>query len=382
MVTKGILSQPKKLESLDTKGMLEACEKMPDYCRNALILARKLRIPKKIQVSNNHQITYRTPKNILIVGMGGSAIGGEILRDWLRERFPLPIITSQEYILPAFANEDSLVITVSYSGETEETLSAFSNALSRRCMLVAISSGGRLRSYSQRLGIPHILLPHHLPAPRAAIAYTFFPLVAILEKLRLLTDIEEEILETLNILRQISKENSPSQPIESNEAKKIASEIGDTVPVIYGFRQYKAATRRLKCQFNENGKIPSRFDVFSELNHNEIVGWEAPKKYTKHYSVLFIRDPEEPPEFNRRIEITKKIITPKAEKILEIKTKGTHPLSKILSAIHLGDFISLYHTLSRGIDPTPTESIHYLKEEMKKSFNLTTKFDETLNNLK
>ena len=381
MLNPTILDQPSKIKEIDSSHMLETCERTPYFCDDAFTQARKIEIPEKVQISNRLTINYKTPRNILIVGMGGSAIGGEILRDWLTSRVSIPINVSQDYLLPAYANEDSLVIAVSYSGETEETLSTFIEALKRGCMIVTISSGGHLRSFSQKLKLPHIPIPGNLPAPRAAIAYTFFPLVALMEKFQIIKNTEEEFVETLRILRQISEENSLQTPLEDNKAKTTASEIGDTTPIVYGFRQYKAVARRLKCQFNENSKVPSKFDVFSELNHNEIVGWEAPKNLTKNLSVILIRDPEEPSELNRRIEITKQIVTAKAHKVMEIQAKGKKPLAKIFSTLLVGDFTSIYLALLRGVDPTPTKTISHLKEEMKKRFDMTMKFEEEIKKL-
>lgn len=375
-----ILDQPEKVKKLDKSGMLKACEETPRFCKDALTQARKVKIPNNIKISDKLMINYKIPKNIIIVGMGGSAIGGEILRDWLIDRVSIPINISQEYFPPAYVDEDSLVIVVSYSGETEETLSTFVKALSKQCMIVTVSSGGHLKSFSQKLELPHISIPANLPAPRAAIAYTFFPLIALLKKFKVLKEIDEEFIETLDVLKQIIEENSSKTPSGDNEAKKIAFEIGDTIPIIYGFGQYKAIARRIKCQFNENSKVPSRFDVFSELNHNEIVGWEAPPRCTKNFSVILIRDPEEPPELNRRIEITKQVVAAKAHKVIEIHARGEYALTKIFSTLLLGDFISIYLALLRGVDPTSTKNIDRLKKEMKK-LDLTAKFEEKINRL-
>ena len=136
--------------------------------------------------------------------------------------------------------------------------------------------------------------------------------------------------------------------------------------------------RRLKCQFNENSKVPSKFDVFSELNHNEVVGWEAPKNLTKAFSILFIRDPKEPPEIEQRIEVTKQIASEKVYKVLGIRAVGKQKLAKMLSAMYLGDFVSIYLALLRGVDPTPTKTIVHLKREMKKKLDMTTRFEREI----
>ena len=363
-----ILDQPNKVKVIDKNNMLEACEKTADFCRDAIKLAKKMDLPT----------SYKYPKIVIVAGMGGSAIGGELLKDWLHYRAAVPIDVCRDYVLPAYANKNSLVIAVSYSGETEETLSAFIEAVKRRCMVVTVSSGGHLQTFSQTLAIPHITIPTGLPAPRAAIAYLFFPLVVLMEKLCVTKKTSEEIKETLYVLQKISEENALRISLKNNVAKKLALEIGNTIPIVYGFRQYNAVARRLKCQFNENSKVPSKFDVFSELNHNEVVGWEAPKNLTKAFSILFIRDPKEPPEIEQRIEVTKQIASEKVYKVLGIRAVGKQKLAKMLSAMYLGDFVSIYLALLRGVDPTPTKTIVHLKREMKKKLDMTTRFEREI----
>lgn len=303
--------------------------------------------------------------------MGGSAIGGELLKDWLHDRASIPIEVCRDYVLPSYANESSLVVAVSYSGETEETLSAFLEAVKNRCMVTAITSGGHLKAFSRKLKIPHVTIPIGFP-PRAAIAYMFFPLIVLMERVHIVKKTKEEIKEALRILQKVSEENALRIPLKDNKAKKFALEIENTVPIVYGFRQYSAVARRLKCQFNENSKIPSKFDIFPELNHNEVVGWEAPKNLTKTFSLILIRDLKEPPEIKQRIEITKQIVSQKVSKILEIQAVGKQKLAKMLSTMYMGGFISIYLALLRGIDPAPTKTISYLKEKMKKESDMNS----------
>jgi glucose/mannose-6-phosphate isomerase len=360
---------PSEIQRIDKSNMLQACEKTPSYCRDAIQLAEKIRLPNKIKASREFIINYEKPSNIVVAGMGGSAIGGELLKDWLRDRAQIPIEVSREYTLPAYVDDRSLVIGVSYSGETEETLGAFVDAIRRRSMVVAISSGGHLQKFSQDLKIPHMKIPDGFPAPRAAISYTFFPLLVLMEKLHVIDHIDLEIKETLSILQKISDENALKIPTQKNKAKRLALEIGNTIPLVCGFGQYNSVARRLKCQFNENSKIPSRFEAFSELNHNEIVGWEGPETMTGNLSAILLRDPDEPPEITRRIEITRKIASEKFNKILEIQAIGQERLPRMMSAMHLGDFVSIYLALAKNIDPTPTRNIDYLKQELKKDVN-------------
>jgi glucose/mannose-6-phosphate isomerase len=359
MVT--LLDQPGKVKKIDKSDMLGHLMKTPDYCRDAVKRARQAKVPEKVK-----------PKNIIIAGMGGSAIGGEILQDWLREELPIPVEVCKDYVLPAYANEDTLFFANSYSGNTEETLSAFVEAIRRRCLTMSITSGGHLLSFSKKLQVPHVMIPSQLP-PRVAIPYLFFPSPVLLERMGVLSGKEEEIEEAVQILKRVGEENSPETPTENNTAKKLALELVETTPIIYGFRQYQAIARRLKTQFNENSKVPSKNDVFPELNHNETVGWEAPEALTKNYSILLIRDPDEPPEIKHRIEATKSLALHKAKKVLEIHARGKGKLAKMFSVLRVGDFTSVYLAILQKVDPTPVNIIDRIKVEMKKRFDVTEK---------
>jgi glucose/mannose-6-phosphate isomerase len=191
--------------------------------------------------------------------------------------------------------------------------------------------------------------------------------------MRVLSGKEGDIEEAIQILKRVGEENSPETSTENNTAKKLALELVETTPIIYGFRQYQATARRLKTQFNENSKVPSKHDVFPELNHNETVGWEAPEKLTKNYSVILIRDPDEPPEIKHRIEATKSLALHKAKKVLEIHATGKGKLAKMFSVLRVGDFTSVYLAILQKVDPTPVKIIDRIKMEMKKRFDVTEK---------
>jgi len=368
MVT--VLDQPEKVKKIDKSNMLSHLMKTPDYCRDAVSRAKQVKVPEKMK-----------PKNIIIVGMGGSAIGGEILQDWLRDELPIPIEVCKDYILPAYANKDTLFFANSYSGNTEETLSAFLDAVRRKCVAITITSGGHLLSFSQKLQVSHLTIPSHLP-PRVAIPYLFFPLPVLMERMGLLPSIEEDLQEAIQVLKKVGEENSPKIPTEDNQAKKLALELVGTMPIIYGFRQYQSIAHRLKTQFNENSKVPSKYDVFPELNHNETVGWEAPENLTKNYSITLIRDPDEPPEIRHRIEVTKSLAFHKARKVLEIYARGEGKLAKMFSVLRMGDFTSVYLAILQGIDPTPVKIIDEVKQELGKKFSMVEKLKAELTALR
>jgi len=351
-----VLDRLEEIKKIDKSDILGYCVKTSIYCEDAVQRAK--------QVS----VRYGKPRHVVVVGMGGSAIGGEILRDWLLDELPIPVEVCRNYSLPAYANEDTLVFAISCSGKTEETLSAFVDAVKRGCKTITITSGGHLLSFSEKLRVPHVIVPSELPS-RVTLPYLFFPLPILLNKLGVLQNKEKEIQETIQIVKKLSQENSPQTPTRENPSKKLALELRETIPVVYGFRQYSSIARRLKTQFNENSKVPSKHDVFPELNHNEVVGWEASEALTKHFSVLLIRDREEPPEIRHRIEATKSLVLHKAQKVLEVHARGESKLARMFSVLFVGDLASVYLAILRNTDPTPVETIGKIKEEMRKRFN-------------
>jgi glucose/mannose-6-phosphate isomerase len=347
-----IVDDPNETRRIDKSNMLSFCVEVPKHYAQAAKLAKTL------------PVNYPKPNTIVVAGMGGSGIGGELLKDWTRDRITVPIEVCKEYSLPAYAHKNTLVFVVSYSGETEETLSVFRDAIKRKCMIICISSGGNLHEFAEKLGFPHLLVPSGM-APRATLPYLFMPLITTLEKMGLVSGVDEEVSETTKVLEQVSADNSPEKPLSRNFSKKLAENINGTVPAVYGFGFHRTVAQRLKTQFNENSKNPAKWEVFPELNHNEIVGWEEAKEFAEWFSVIFVRDAEEPAEIRKRIEATKELMNRQIKKLFEVHSRGTSRLAKMTSVICTGDFTSVYLAILRGIDPTPVKTIALLKEELR-----------------
>jgi len=375
-----VLDDPQTLRKIDKNNMLELCLKTGEFCKEAITLARRFKLPKTVQVSENLQIKYGKPRNIVIAGMGGSAIGGDLLRDWLLDRLGVPVEVCRDYYLPAYADEETLVLVVSYSGETEEALCALLDAVKRKCMTVAVASGGTLISFAKKLHLPYFVARSGFQ-PRVAVPYLFFPLAIILEKLGLVSGLEKDMQETVHVLKKLAAENSPEVPQKKNPAKKLAWQLRSTIPVMYGFRQYRSVACRFKSELNENSKIPAKYENFPELNHNDVVGWEASERLTKKFTVILIRDPEEPPEIRNRIEATKKLVLHKAAKVLEVQSVGDSQLARMFSIVFLGDLTSVYLAILLGVDPSPVKIITAMKNEMKRKFDIVERLKKELNTL-
>jgi glucose/mannose-6-phosphate isomerase len=349
-----VLDEIDEIKKIDKSNMLLFSVEAPKHYREAARIAERI------------SLTYSKPANIIVAGMGGSAIGGELLKDWARDKVPFPIEVNRDYSLPAYADKKSLVMITSYSGETEESLSAFLDAAKRKCMIYCISSGGSLLEFAEKIGVPYLRIPSGMP-PRAALPYLFVPLIMSLEKLNVVSSVSKSLSEAIRVLEGISAENSPEKSAENNFSKTLASNIGATVPVVYGFGIYRSVAQRFKQQFNENSKVPSKWEFFPELDHNEIVGWEESGKLAKNFSTIFIRDKSEPNAIRSRIETTKTLMLPTSSKLFEVWSQGKSELAKMLSTILLGDFTSVYLAILRKVDPTPVKTIAMLKDRMKQS---------------
>lgn len=318
---------------------------------------------KAAEMAENIVIEYSRPKTIIVSGMGGSAIGGELLKDWAWSKLAVPIEVCRSYNLPAYVKKSTLVFIISYSGETEETLSTLLEAIKRNCMIICISSDGILANLAEKINLPILKVPVGIP-PRAALPYLFIPMLVFMEKLNLTSEVEGEISEAVRIMRKLCIENSPETPLKENFSKELALGINGTVPVIYGFEFYRSVAQRFKQQFNENSKIPAKYEIFPELNHNEVVGWECAGDFAKYFSAIIIRDKEESEEIRSRIKATKKVVLKDLAGIYEIWSRGESRLAKMLSTLLIGDFVSVYLAILRSIDPTPVKTIDLIKKDL------------------
>ena len=319
---------------VDQSNMLKVIENFTHQCRTALGLAKGMTVSGKID-------------KIVVAGMGGSAVGGDLLKLHLHD-LKIPIMTVRDYKLPNFVDESTLVFAVSYSGNTEETLAAYEDALRRKAKIIAVTSGGKLGETAKKI----IKIPKGLQ-PRAALGYLFFPVLGVLVNSGIVKENQAEINEMIDVL---SKKDEFRQLGE-----KLAKKIGNKTPLIYASEQFSAVAYRWKTQFNENSKVPAFTHVFSEMNHNEIVGYQTMSR--DRFITILIRDNFDNERIKKRMDITKDIISQKIE-VEEIYTKGTFLLSRLFSGLYYGDFVSYYLAIHNNIDPTPVHVIENLKKKL------------------
>ncbi|HIE44316.1 MAG TPA: bifunctional phosphoglucose/phosphomannose isomerase, partial [Candidatus Omnitrophica bacterium] len=278
----------------------------------------------------------------------------------------IPLIVNRSYTLPRLVNKESLLICVSYSGNTEETLSAYTIGKKRGSRVVVISSGGELTSLAKEDGFPHIMVPSGMP-PRTALGYLFFSQLFLLKTLGFVSVEDKELEETVQTLTSLRREIDVQTPKDENMAKKLAEKIYDTVVLIYTTSDFlEGVGVRWKTQINENSKNPAYYEFFPELDHNEIMGWEGvPEGVSERFSLILLRDRGESERMVKRINITSELIKERISRILEVTSRGEGLLSRIFSLIYIGDYVSFYLAILKGVDPTEIRSIDRLKRRMK-----------------
>ena len=336
--------------------MLELIESFPEQCQDAKRIGYEFQLPEEFKTKY---------KNIVCIGLGGSAIGADLVRSYITDDAEVPLFVSRNYTLPNFADDQTLVIASSYSGNTEEVLSAYRDARDRSCEIIAITSGGKLSEIAKDDDIATINIPAGMP-PRAALGYSFFPLLILLSKIGIIKDRAFSIDETIRVLRKL-KAACLNHRINDrdNQAKRIADEIYGKLPVIYaGIDHIDSVVTRWRGQLAENSKTLASSNLLPEMNHNEIVGWKNPKSVLKNSVVIILRDAADHPRVSKRIDVTKKILMKENIGVIEIRSTGKELLARIFSLIYIGDYVSFYLAILNKTDPSPVERISYLKKEL------------------
>jgi glucose/mannose-6-phosphate isomerase len=338
---------------LDPANMLEHLHGLPRQCRTAWHKAKDFNLPQD----------YAATDKVVVLGMGGSAIGGSLLRN-LSSRLNKPIIfVTRDYDLPAFIDDKTLVIASSYSGNTEETLSAFSQALEVKCKKLAMTSGGKLKAMAQNAKVPVFIIDHS-SQPRAALGYSFIPLVAFLQKLGFLKDKMAEVEAMIQELEKLLGEIKETVPTSSNQAKQLAAKLQGKIAVIYGAGILSAVARRWKTQINENSKAWAFHETLPEVNHNAVVGYHFPTELASRVYVALLRCPSLHPRILIRYQVTSELLKQKDIGHEIVDSQGEGELSQMMSLVYLGDWVSYYLAVLYETDPTPVKAIDYLKKRL------------------
>jgi glucose/mannose-6-phosphate isomerase len=347
-----ILDDLAKLHKLDGERMLDAIGGFPEYCREAIEIAEEVPLG---------DLPSKTFEAVTFIGIGSSAIGGQLIADWLSRESRAPMVVSRGYDLPSFVDEKTLAFAVSYSGNTDETITAFQQALDRGSSIVSLTSGGSLEGLSEKHGLPLILIPKGL-RPRAALPYQFFALATVLNRLSLIPSSWAEVNEAIKILEELRGKMEPTVPVNENPAKKLAMNLNGKVPFVYGPPLFDAVAYRLATQLNENSKVPAASGAFPELFHNAVLGCEGPEVALRPLCILLIRDPGETAKIARKIDRFRGLFDRQIGGIVNIEAEGRGKLARMLSVLYIGDYVSAYLGLLYGKDPSSTDAIDELKQ--------------------
>lgn len=347
------LDDLKKVQVLDTGNMLRSIQEFPIQAERCWADWKKIALPT----------SYIQTKNVLLCGMGGSGIGNAIATDLARSS-EKHILTWSDYDIPGYVNNDTLVIVTSYSGNTEESISALKKASQKTNKIITISSGGKIASLSTNFRTPHYQIDYG-SEPRAAIGYLLTSLLAIFDKLDIFKIKDEDFREAILILKGLQKKIDMNVTTGSNNAKILAQQIYGKIPIVYGSGNLSSVARRWKGGFNENAKIASYFEIIPELNHNSLVGLEMPKDLRSKIYVLILQSNFDHPRIKLRQSITGQILDKNriGHDFVLIEPSPT-PLSEILQMIQFGDYVSYYLAILNNVDPSSVPIIKYLKDKL------------------
>ncbi len=341
-------------QRLDPGHMLERIQEFPTQCLVAWENASRFawpRAPERLE-------------NIVIAGMGGSAIAGELLADLAADVCPVPILVHRNYGLPAYVGPRSLVIASSYSGNTEETLDATHQALDRGVPVLGLATGGMLGELAREKGFPLFTI-HYQSSPRAALAHSFTALLWFVQSLGLIGAQREALEGAVATMQAMQKTIGTQVPTRANPAKQLAHHFYGRLAVMYGVGFLASVAHRWKTQLNENSKAWAFYEALPEMNHNSVLGYQEPDELASDSFAVLLQSSANIARNRRRAEVTREILERAGVRHQAVEAQGETELAQMLSTIHLGDYVSLYLSALYGIDPTPIQAIDLLKERLR-----------------
>lgn len=349
-----ILDDPLEIRRRDSQDMLGYLGRFDRQLGRALKIGNQVDLPA----------LPAGVRSVAVSGMGGSAASGDFLQAYLGRELKVPLWVNRNYGAPGFVGPETLSLLCSYSGNTEETVSAFQAAHAAGASIVCISSGGTLGRLAREHGHPWARIPGGQP-PRSALGYLSFPCLAILNRLSLIPSRERELAQGLEWVGDRIQAYGPAQASSGNPAKQAAQALHGKIPFVYGSQDRLELVARRWCgQFAENGKQLSSWKALPEMNHNEVVGWKHPADLLGRILPVFLRDPEDHPRTRLRLDWTRRFLSRRSGTTLEYWTEGESWLDRLLMLILLGDYASVYLGLLNGEDPSPVAAIDELKDEL------------------
>jgi glucose/mannose-6-phosphate isomerase len=339
---------------LDVTGFQNRIGDLPSQCVRAWEQGLKFKLPDD----------YCNVRNVIVTGVGGSAIGGELLGDLISKDGSPLVTVCRDYHLPPYLGMDSLVIASSYSGNTEETIAAFHDAIKRRAKVIVVTTGGQLLELANKEGVP-VFLIDYVGEPRTALGYSFLVPLAILQNLGLIDHMNEAVLEAAEVLLSLSHRLEVQIPTHDNPAKELAISLQGKLIVIYGGGMLTGVARRWKTQFNENSKAWAFVELLPEAGHNAIAGLQWPKSVGKKVCGVLLNTWSLHPRIKLRYQVIEELLGNAGVECRTVDGVGESTLAQMLSSVMFGDYTSYYLALLNGEDPSPVSSLDYLKSRLK-----------------
>jgi glucose/mannose-6-phosphate isomerase len=343
-------------KSLDRQDMLGHIDSLPAQLQTAWELGQEQSLP-----------SWEGIERIVIAGMGGSAIGADLLAAYVEDKCPVPLAVHRDYGLPAWAKgQGTLVIASSHSGNTEETLSSFQKALETGCRCLALTTGGQLAQATRESDMA-LWTFKHSGQPRAAVGFSFGLLLALFSRLNLIRDPQEEVMEAVKAMQKQQEDIRAEIPAVHNPAKRMAGQLVGRWVSVFGSGLLNPVARRWKGQISEIAKAWAQFEFLPEADHNTLAGTVHPEEILQHTTALFLQCPADHPRNRQRLELTRKIFMLEGISTDFMNAKGSTPLGHQWTALHFGDYSAYYLAMMYEVDPTPVEALEGFKKEMQAS---------------
>lgn len=345
-----ILDDTTAMNSLDKENMVNIIQNFHQQINTAIHASMEITLPAMGSI-----------ENIAVLGMGGSAIGGDLLCSCLANNASVPVVTIRAYEPPQWIGNKTLLLVSSYSGNTHETLSSLEKVMQRNPKVIVVTSGGKLAKMAQEKGWPLVSVPGGQP-PRASMGYMFVPLWVLVARLGLTPDPKAGLQKMAESLALQATQWGYDVPSEKNPAKQLARKLFGHPIFVYGTEgPLTAAAYRWRGQIQENAKMLVSSHAFPEFCHNEITGYEKPQEYIKKAMVVILRDLEEPARHKAQVEASIEIMKHAAEEVIELYGEGEDRMIRAVSLIYFGDWVSYYLAMLNGVDPTSIQSIIAIK---------------------
>jgi glucose/mannose-6-phosphate isomerase len=341
--------------SLDSQDILSQINGLPDQLMDAYQLGMTLPLPE-----------FKGIKTVLVAGMGGSAIGADLVSAYVANISPAPVIVHRDYGLPAWAKgPETLVITSSHSGNTEETIEAFDQAVKQGCQLLSISTGGKLAAMAETNHVTVWKFNHH-HAPRTAVGFSFGLILAVLQRSGLIPDQSGEIDDALHAMRNLQTNLMADVQVTHNPAKRMAGQLYGRMVAVLSADYMSPVARRWKGQISELAKAWAQYEYLPEADHNTLAGTENPEAVLKNMVVLFLRAPGMYSRNQKRLDLTREMMMKQGITTDFVDARGEKPLAHIWTSIVYGDYTAYYLAMAYGVDPTPITIMDTFKAEMAK----------------